>query len=98
MAEVASRPLTDVLWQMRTSVQRDDADVVDHLDENHHVSRRLHDLIVVVVGPGKHWRSGAVHDDATRAQVLVLCGVGGSPPSLFRLRACGSSLLSLRCL
>ena len=44
---VAPRPLTDVGRQMRTSVQRNDADVVEHLGENHHVSRNLHNLIVV---------------------------------------------------
>ena len=53
VAAVASRPLTDVWRQVRTSVERDDADVVDHLDENHHVAGRLHDLIVVVVGPAQ---------------------------------------------
>ena len=97
MTEVVSRPLTDVLWQTRTRVQRDDADVVDHLDENHHVSGRLHNLIVVVVGAGKHWRPRAVHDDATHAQRQVLHRVGGGTHSLSRLCACCRSPLSLRC-
>ena len=92
----ASHPLADVFRQTRTPVGRDDADVMDHLDENHHVSGRLHDLIVVVVGPGKHGRPVAVHDDAAHAQRLVLYGVGCAPHSLSRLCALGGSLLSLR--
>ena len=34
---------------MRPSVERDHADIVDHLLENHHVSRRLHNLQVAVI-------------------------------------------------
>ena len=76
---------------MRASVQRDDADVVDHLDKDHHVSWRLHDLVVVVVGPREHRRSDAVHDDASHAERLVLGGIGRTTHSLSRLRALRSS-------
>ena len=95
-AAVASHPLADVWRQMRPPVQRDDADVMDHLDENHHLSGRLHDLIVVVVGPGKHRRSRTIHDDATYTQRLVLDRIGGTPHSLSRFCALGRSLLSFR--
>jgi len=34
---------------MRTIVQRDHANLVNHLLENRHITRRLHDLKVVVI-------------------------------------------------
>ena len=68
--------------------------VVDHLDENHHVSRPLDDLIVVVVGAGQHRRTGAVHENASHAERLVLHGVGGAAHALSRLRPRRIPLLS----
>src|SRR5262245_12191648 len=41
-AAVTSRPLADVCRQVRTAVERNDTDVVEHLRENHHVARSLH--------------------------------------------------------
>ena len=43
---------------MRTTIQPDDANVVDHLDEEHDVIAVLEDLNVVVVGAREHRRSG----------------------------------------
>jgi hypothetical protein len=43
-----AHPLAHGCRQMR-GVHADDAGVVDHLGENHHVRRRLHDLVEVVV-------------------------------------------------
>src|SRR2546427_6476233 len=51
MTAGTSCPLPDVWRQMRTSVERNDASIVQHLGKNHHVSGSLHDLVVVVVGP-----------------------------------------------
>ncbi len=64
---------------------------VEHLDEDHHVSRRLHDLIVVVVGAGEHRRPIAIHQDAPHAQRLILHGVRRRAPPFSRLRARGCS-------
>ena len=36
-------------WRLRAIIERDDAHVVNHLGEDHHVARRLDDLIVGVV-------------------------------------------------
>src|SRR2546428_2711019 len=94
MTAVAPRPLPDVWRQVRTSVERNDADVVEHLGENHHVSGRLHDLVGVVVGPAKHWRPIAVHQDTTRTEWLVLYGIVGATPALSRRCTLGGSPLS----
>src|SRR6266566_1580761 len=96
MTAVAPRPLADVWRQVRTSVERNDADVVEHLGENHHVSGRVHDLVGVVVGPGKHWRPVAVHQDTTRTERLVLYGIVGATPALSRCCALGGSPLAFR--
>src|SRR2546426_12111788 len=58
MASGIAHQQTDILRYMRPSIQRNDARIVDHLDEDHDVTGRLHDLIVVVVGAGKHRRAG----------------------------------------
>src|SRR5213593_1118290 len=47
-----AHPLAHVLRQRRPAVERNDAGVVDHLDENHHVSRALDDLVIGVVARG----------------------------------------------
>src|SRR5207302_251073 len=95
MTAVAPGPLPNAWRQMRTSVQRNDANVVEHLGENHHVSRSLHNLVIVVVGAAQHGRSVVVHQDTARAERLVLyrivgpasalsrgCTLSGSPPAL----------------
>src|SRR5206468_5586071 len=91
---VAPRPLADVWRQVRTSVERNDANVVEHLGENHRVSRRLHDLVGVVVGPAKHWRPVAIHQDAARTERLVLYGIVRAAPALSRRCTLGGSPLS----
>ena len=93
---VAPRPLPDVSGQMRPAIERNDADVVEHLGKNHHVARHLHDLVRVVVGPAKHRRTVAVHQDAAGAERFVLDGIVGAAPALSRRRALGGSPLSLR--
>src|SRR5207245_5314744 len=49
-----SPPLPDVLWYMRTAVQRNDASVVDHFGEYHHVSGSLQELNIIVVSVRSH--------------------------------------------
>ncbi len=78
-------PLADVLCEMRTAVQRDDASVVDHLHQNHHVSRSLHDQIVIVVEirkPRQCARDTALRQAALLRSVGALhpAGVGARPP------------------
>jgi len=43
------QPQADVLAEMRPPVQRDDVSVVVHLDEQHHVSRNLKQLHIMVI-------------------------------------------------
>ena len=71
--------------QMRTSVERDDARLVDHLDQNHHVSRRLHDLIVVVVGAGSMGGPARSMTMQRTLERLILHGVGRATHALSRL-------------
>src|SRR5262245_28283801 len=78
------RQASNVGRQMWTSIERDNARLMDHLNENHHVTRPLDDLIVVVIGARQHRRTGAVHENASHAQGLVLCGVGGAAHALPR--------------
>src|SRR5438067_10136929 len=61
---------------MRLPVEWDDANVVDHLDENRHVTGRLQNLIVVVVAGGNHWRSCGRPQDASLGERPVLWAVG----------------------
>src|SRR5688572_7129586 len=51
-----TEPLPDLWSDMRTAVERDDARVVNHLVENHDISRRLENLVIVVVRTGNHWQ------------------------------------------
>src|SRR5947209_8356714 len=77
-----AQPLTDVLWQMRAAVQRNDPNVMDHFDENDHVSGCLQDLVVVVVSARKHGLPGGRPQDATFRQAPVLRAGSGTPQSL----------------
>ena len=65
MADRVAHPLVDVLGQMRTPVQANDADVVDLLGFNGHVSGTLYDLQIAVVAGGKQGRSHVVPSHAT---------------------------------
>src|SRR5947207_15278543 len=64
MTSRASDPLPDILRQLRTPVERDDANVVNHLRQDHHVSLSLNDLIIAVVARGHHRWSRTRHDYA----------------------------------
>ena len=91
-----SDPLPHALRRLRPAVERDDAHVVNHLGQDHHVARRLHDLIVRVVAGVHHRGTGAAHDDAARSDRHVLHRVVRTARSLPRCRALGGALLSLR--
>ena len=70
MATRVAQPLADVLIEMPSPIERDDAGLVHLLLKNRHVSRSLHDLIVVVV-PGRDPRQRGAND-AALIQVAVL--------------------------
>ncbi len=60
---------------MRSAVGRDDAGVVHHLVDDHHVSGGLHNLQVVVVGARGHRRTGIEADEAAVGESPVLVRV-----------------------
>src|SRR5207253_7659761 len=65
MAARIPHPLSNARRQMRTPVEGDDANVVNHLDQNRDVFGRLHDLIIIVVPAGYHrWSGGRPQDTA----------------------------------
>src|SRR5689334_12142557 len=78
MANGIAEPLANIRWRMR-AVDADNANVVDHLNENQYVIRSLHDLIVVVVEHRKHRRSGrgAETDEAALGERPVLHAIKG---------------------
>ena len=63
-------PLRDGRRSVRPAVERDDARLVVHLDEDHDVIGRLEDAVVVVVRLGQHRRRGAEHDAALREPAI----------------------------
>src|SRR5205809_359126 len=78
---------------MWASIQRDYADVVNHLDQNRYVSGGLQDLIIVVVLSRKHRWSGGGPQNASHEQRKVFRSFG----RMFRrFRARGCSLLRFR--
>ena len=70
-----AKPLTDVLREMRTPVHGDDADIVDLLGFNGHVSGTLYDLQIAVIARGKQGRPHACPSDTARLQRPVLRAV-----------------------
>src|SRR4030095_14648099 len=80
---------------MRTPVQANDADVVNLLRFNGHVSRSLHDLKIAVVASGKQRRSNIIPSYTKRAQRPVLSAVEFM--CLFLSRHLGESLSGFRC-
>src|SRR5215831_19603846 len=66
MSARIAQPRPDVLRRVGAAVQRYDADLMKFLDEDHHVTRALDDLVRVVVGGRKHRRAG-IHVDAARS-------------------------------
>ena len=74
-------------------LKRDDARVVHHLDEDHDVRRRLHDLLEVVVEHRQHRRTGdrpEAHDAAFAERPLFGVVVGARRPRLDVLGRVGS--------
>ena len=78
---------------MRPSIQRDDANRVNHLVEQGHVLRRLEDLHVVVVSARQHRWAGVQAKQAPRCQADVLPRTGGAGRPR---RAAGGGLLLRR--
>src|SRR5438093_5126030 len=78
---------------MRAPVDGDDASVVDHLVEKHHVSRRLEKLNILVVGTRNHGRSRIEPQDTSLAHASVLRAESGATKGL---RTGGEFLLPIR--
>jgi hypothetical protein len=79
-----AEPLADAVAQVRPSVERDDARVVNHLDEDGYVLFRLHNLVVVVVEAGKH-RAGHPARNAPIVRAAIqprVCRVRPAPGDL----------------
>jgi hypothetical protein len=68
-----AHPLMDI--PMRASVQRTDANVVDHLGVNYDMIVSLNDLVVIIVGVGQHRRSAVNRRDAPLKSSQVLRAV-----------------------
>ncbi len=94
VADRVAHPLADLLRRM-LAVQRDDAGVVDHLDENHHVVPGLHDALQVVVknGERRRTRRGAESQETPLAERPLFRVVVGTrslelePPGFSRVLA-----------
>ena len=71
-----SRPRADARVEVRSSVDGNDPRLMDHLVDNRHVSRRLHNLVGVVVAGRKHSARTARDAAIPRAHQLVRVFVG----------------------
>src|SRR5262249_28730550 len=72
MASRVSFQLANLLRKMRLAFEWNDADVVNHLNKNRHVSGTLNNWNIVVVRSGKHWRPCRGPNNATLSQRPVL--------------------------
>src|SRR2546430_2344769 len=80
---------------MRTIIQWNDADPMEHLDKDCDVARTLNDLIGVVVSSWEHGWPHAVHMDAAHGQRLVLNHIGCSTHPFSCRGPLGGPLFSL---
>src|SRR5437762_7445762 len=60
---------------MCAAIERDDASVMNHFDQNRHLAGTLHDLNIVVIGGGNHRRSSGSPDDASLGERTVFRAV-----------------------
>src|SRR2546425_10586481 len=71
----------DVFADMCTAVERDDANIVNHLVENRHISRRLEDLNIIVVSARMDWGTRIEAQDTPLGQPSILGAVCAAPPA-----------------
>src|SRR5213594_3324486 len=71
-ADRVAHPLADILWQMRTPVEANDAGIVDFLGFDEYISGTLCDPEIAVVARRQQRRSYVVPNYTTRAQRPVL--------------------------
>ena len=69
MASRIPRPLTEVVAEGRTPIERDDANRVNHFGEQHNVVRGLKQLQVLVVGARRDRGTGV------EPQQAAICSV-----------------------
>src|SRR5437899_6912189 len=92
-ADRVAHPLADVLWQMRTPVEANDAGIVDLLGFDDDISGTLCDPEIAVVARGQQRRSHIIANHTTRAQRPVLGAVEFM--SFYAGRPGGDSLLGI---
>ena len=74
-AAAVAQPLAHAVGHMRAVVERNDARLVDHLQQQHHVVRRLEDLVVRVVDVRNHG-DGQRAGDAALPRVAIEPRIG----------------------
>src|SRR5205809_6616591 len=81
---------------MGTSVQWNDPHIMDHFDENHHVTRALYDPVIVVVAGIQHRRARAEYHETSIVEII---GFRRIPPAyaLPPFDSFGDALLTLGC-
>src|ERR1700724_113543 len=82
---------------MWSTVERNDAYIVNHFEHNRHVLARLHNLDVVVVAGWKHRRSGAESHNAPLRHTTIFRAVGSRAASSHSDWLSGGLLLRLLC-
>ncbi len=75
-----AHPLANLCVGLLSTIQRNDAGIMNHFNQDHDVIPILHDLVVAVVTGVHHWRTGPPHDDATVIQLIVFGRVPTSAP------------------
>src|SRR5262249_43400057 len=93
MTDRIAIPLPDARGEMRATIRGNDADIVDFLGFNGHVSATLDDLQIAVVTGGKQRRSHSCAGDPTRLQRPIFYAVEFM--ALFFGRYIGESLSCL---
>src|SRR3954468_19394417 len=77
MATRISQPGSNLRRDVRATVHRNDARLVDHLRVNHNEVARLHDLVVAVVAGVQKADPGRAVRDTSLERVAILRPVGG---------------------
>src|SRR5262245_51845820 len=93
MADRIAVPLADARWEAGPAIHGHDPSIMDQFRFDHHITRALEDLHVVVVAGLKYWRTIVRPSQTACAQRPAFRTVELVPPSLRAL--IGDSLASL---